>query len=118
MRKLNILLLGLAYWASTFILSAQTTWKNPLNETFAVVRGQGWQNELAGTYYRLPQRAENVVRTPIWKLSRQSAGLSIVFRSNAPEIKVRYTVGGGLNMPHMPSTGVSGVDMYATDING
>lgn len=113
-----MLLLGLAYWASTFILSAQTTWKNPLHETFAVVRGQGWQNELAGTYYRLPQRAENVVRTPIWKLSRQSAGLSIVFRSNAPEIKVRYTVGGGLNMPHMPSTGVSGVDMYATDING
>ncbi|MDY5238815.1 SGNH/GDSL hydrolase N-terminal domain-containing protein [Bacteroides helcogenes] len=35
-------------------------------------------------------------------------------RCNAKEINVRYTVAGSLAMPHMPSTGVSGVDLYAT----
>ena len=108
----------LAYLASTFQISAQIQWKNPMDETYPVLRGQVWQNELKGTYFRLPDRAEKTVRPPVWQLSRQTAGMSIVFRSNAPEIKVRYTVGGGLNMPHMPSTGVSGVDMYATDMEG
>jgi hypothetical protein len=89
-----------------------------MDETYPVLRGQAWQNELKGTYFRLPDIAEKTVRPPVWQLSRQTAGISIVFRSNAPEIKVRYTVGGGLNMPHMPSTGVSGVDMYATDMEG
>lgn len=51
-------------------------------------------------------------------MSKQSAGLSVVFRSNAPEIKVRYGISGGFAMPHMPSTGVSGVDLYAIDQNG
>ena len=117
MKKL-LLTLTLACLTSTFQLVAQTQWKNPMNETYPVLRGQAWQNELKGTYFRLPDRAEKTVRTPVWQLSRQTAGMSIVFRSNAPEIKVRYAVGGGLNMPHMPSTGVSGVDMYATDMEG
>ena len=114
------LLILLACIASTLQLSAQAQmqWKNPMNENFQVIRGQGWPNELKGTYNRLPDRAEKTVRTPVWTLSLQSAGMSIVFRSNAPEIKVRYTVGGGLNMPHMPSTGVSGIDIYKQDSNG
>ncbi|MBQ7684636.1 MAG: SGNH/GDSL hydrolase family protein, partial [Bacteroidaceae bacterium] len=45
-------------------------------------------------------------------------GLSLVFHSNAPSIRVRYKVRGGLNMFHMPTTGVSGVDLYATDAEG
>ena len=40
------------------------------------------------------------------------------FYSNAPQIKVRYTVTGSLNMPHMPSTGVSGVDLYSINSDG
>lgn len=118
MKTFKLLFAIIALLTYSHQLSAQIQWKNPLDEAFTVVRGQGWENELKGTYFRLPDRAENIVRTPIWKLSRHSAGLSIVFRSNAPEIKVRYTVKGGLNMAHMPSTGVSGVDMYATDMNG
>lgn len=118
MKKLKSLLLILTCLTSTLPLSAQMQWKNPMNENFQVVRGQGWQDELKGTYNRLPARAEKTVRTPVWKLSLQNAGMSLVFRSNASEIKVRYTVSGDFNMPHMPSTGVSGVDLYATDIDG
>ncbi|MCC8172355.1 MAG: SGNH/GDSL hydrolase family protein [Parabacteroides sp.] len=99
-------------------LYARYKWENPLAQPFPVVRGQAWQDELNGTYVRLPQRAHGSVRGPVWDLSRQSAGLSVVFRSDAPAIKVRYTVTGGFAMPHMPATGVSGVDLYATDANG
>lgn len=112
------LIILLAFLGSIFQLSAQMVWKNPMNENFHVVRGQAWQSELKGTYQRLPQKAKALVRKPVWDLSCQSAGHSIAFRSNAPQIKIRYQVSGYLNMAHMPSTGVSGVDMYATDING
>ena len=114
------LLILLACIASTLQLSAQAQmqWKNPMNENFQVIRGQGWPNELKGTYNRLPDRAEKTIRKAVWDLSRHSAGISIAFRSDAPQIKIRYQVSGSFNMPHMPSTGVSGVDMYATDIHG
>lgn len=90
---------------------AQTRWINPFEEG-AQTHGQGW-SELRGGFDRLPAKAEGVVRDPVWSLSRQSAGLSLVFRSNAECITVRYTVAGGHSMFHMPSTGASGVDMYA-----
>ena len=104
--------------ASTLQLSAQMQWRNPLAESFHTVHGQAWQDDLKGTYWRLPEKAKAIVRTPLWDLSRSSAGLSIVFRSNAPEIKVRYHVTGSFAMAHMPATGKSGVDLYATDANG
>src|SRR5699024_6446790 len=45
-------------------------------------------------------------------------GLNIRFRTKATDIYVRYTVGGKLNMPHMPTTGVSGDALYAIDEDG
>ena len=104
--------------ASTLSISAQMQWKNPMNEPFQVLRGQAWQNELKGTYNRMPDRAEKTIRKAVWDLSKHTAGMSIAFRSDAPQIKIRYQVSGSFSMPHMPSTGVSGVDMYATDIDG
>lgn len=108
--------LSLALLLSTFVCGAQMRWVDPL-EAGAQVHNQGWP-ELNGTYSRLPDKARGVVRDAVWGLSRNSAGLSIVFRSNAPEISVNYKVSGGLSMYHMPSTGTSGVDLYATDVDG
>lgn len=99
-------------------LNAQYKWENPATQKTSIVRGRAFQDEQIGTYARLPERSQKQIRDDVWGLSRNSAGLSIVFRSNAPEIKVRYVVTGGFAMPHMPSTGVSGVDLYATDGNG
>lgn len=99
-------------------LTAQTHWVNPLNLGDNIVHGRWWHSELKDTYHRLPPRAEKAVRTSVWNLSHQSAGLSLVFHTNAPSIQVRYKVSGGLNMFHMPTTGVSGLDLYATDANG
>ncbi len=97
---------------------AQIKWSNPLDQPFTVIRGRAWHNEQQRTYARLPLKAKNLVNKAVWNLSQQSAGLSIAFYSNSPEIKIKYTVTGGRSMAHMPATGVSGVDLYATDRNG
>ena len=97
---------------------AQTKWVNPLTQGDDIVHGRWWHSELKDSYHRLPPRAQKDVRSAVWNLSRQSAGLSLVFHTNAPSIKVRYAVSGGLSMFHMPSTGVSGLDLYATDADG
>jgi lysophospholipase L1-like esterase len=81
------------------------------------VEGQGWApEELVSRYDRLPAKAEKIVRPPVWSLSRHSAGLSFRFNTDATTLQVRHTVGGsGLALPHMPATGVSGIDLYALD---
>lgn len=90
----------------------------PQQDPAFVIEGQAWPEETADFFDRLPARAEKIVRKPVWNLSKQSAGLQIRFMSDAPDIVVRYTVRGGLQMPHMPATGVSGVDLYAKDAAG
>lgn len=97
---------------------AQWKWFNPLQAKENVIQGQGWDEALRGTYVRLPEQAKTDVRAAVWGLSRNSAGLSVCFYSNAPQIRVRYQVTGGRAMPHMPATGVSGVDLYARGENG
>src|SRR5690606_29514199 len=96
------------------------TWWNPAANSFPVVEGQAWPKEVKSFYDRLPARAEQTVRNAVWDLSRHSAGLYIKFRSNAGNIMVRYGVAskGNFAMPHMPATGVSGVDLYAIDHSG
>ena len=93
-------------------------WANPLEQPFPVVRGRAWHSELKDGYNRLPLKAKDKVTKAVWDLSRQSAGLSLAFYSDSPEIKVKYVVNGGRSMAHMPVTGVSGVDLYAMDKNG
>lgn len=109
------LLLGAAAYALAQPL-APFKWIDPL-EQGPVVHGVGW-DELRSGYVRLPERAHGVVRDAVWGLSLNSAGLSLVFESDAPEMIVLYGVKDGLNMFHMPSTGRSGVDLYATDSEG
>jgi lysophospholipase L1-like esterase len=70
-------------------------------------------------YDRLPLRAKGVVREAVWNLSRHSAGMMVRFRTDAAEIHVDYAVtSSNLAMPHMPATGVSGLDLYAQDDDG
>ncbi len=101
-----------------FSLHAQWRWYDPAKAEQYVIQNQGWSNEIGKTYTRLPERSQKEVPESVWGLSRNSAGLAIHFYSNAPEIKVRYTVNGSLSMNHMPATGVSGLDMYAINSDG
>lgn len=81
------------------------------------VEGQGWlPADLKSRYDRLPAKAEKIVRPPVWSLSNDSAGIAFRFNTDATSIRIRYTVGDKtLALPHMPATGVSGVDLYALD---
>ncbi|MFT3934437.1 MAG: SGNH/GDSL hydrolase family protein [Chitinophagaceae bacterium] len=90
-------------------------WNNPAEAAFPVIDGRHWQTGLVNTYDRFPANAEATVRKEVFGLSHNSAGEYIRFQTNATEIVVRYKVKGGLAFPHMPSTGVSGVDLYAKD---
>jgi hypothetical protein len=93
-------------------------WWDPAANPFAVIEGQGWHQHLASPYDRFPQRAEKDLRQPVWYLSEESAGLVIRFRTNASDLMIRYAVERRLDMPHMPSTGVSGLDLYALGTDG
>lgn len=106
---------------SCTVLFAQTgdnyKWWDPANAEFPVIEGRGWHTDLERTYDRLPSKAEKMVRPEVWRLSQNSAGEYIKFETNASEIIVRYAGSGNKSMDHMPATGVSGIDLYARDIN-
>lgn len=76
------------------------------------VQGKGW-TDTQQPFDRLPARAEAVVRAEVWDLARDSAGMYVDFTTDAPSIWARWTVTRDrLAMYHMPSTGVSGLDLY------
>jgi lysophospholipase L1-like esterase len=65
-------------------------------------------------FERLPKRAKEVVRPEVWSLAKNTAGMSARFRAKTNSIYIRYELTGtNLAMPHMPATGMSGVDAYA-----
>ena len=93
-------------------------WWNPEQQNSKVIEGQGWPKNAIAIYDRLPVKAKGMVREPVWNLSKHAPGLSIRFKSNAKDILIRYkTINKEYSMPHMPATGVSGVDLYAKNNN-
>ncbi|MBI1292916.1 hypothetical protein GC173_17025 [bacterium] len=77
----------------------------------AVMRmeGRGW-NEEGRAFHRLPARAEGQVTDAVWGLEKNTAGMAVPFITDSERIYVRWSGGG--DMPHMPSTGMSGLDLY------
>ena len=91
----------------------KTAWCNALN---LGLEGQGWHDGIKRPYDRFPGEAEGKVPDPVWGLSRHSAGMNVRFVTDSPTIAIRWSVlNAGLAMPHMPATGVSGVDLYVKD---
>lgn len=90
-------------------------WHNILQEN--ALEGRVSAIKAEDGYARLPLSLKNEVREPVWNLGQDAAGVYVDFKTNASSIVVKYKVNGGLNMPHMPSTGVSGLDLYAKSSN-
>lgn len=102
-----------------FYLIAQSyQWQDPVMSAFPVIDGRGWHTNLASPYDRFPAAVEKTVRPAVWNLSRNSAGEYIGFKTNSRAVVVKLVVKGNQSMPHMPATGVSGVDLYAKDVHG
>ena len=84
------------------------------------VEGRGWGDQERKRWFdRLPAKAEGKVTPAVWGLSRDSAGMMVRFKTDATAIHARYTLSKtNLAMPHMPATGVSGLDLYARNDKG
>ncbi len=82
------------------------------------IEGQGWK-EVEDPYDRLPSKAKGKVRGAVWSLSKHSAGMCVRFVTDATTIHARWTLTSSrLAMPHMPATGVSGLDLYVRADDG
>jgi hypothetical protein len=82
------------------------------------LEGRGW-NDIASPYDRLPAKAEKIVRDAVWNLSQSSAGMCVHFVADTPSIDVHWKLRSDkIGMPHMPPTGVSGVDLYGRTDDG
>jgi len=75
------------------------------------IEGKGWQDDL--DFNRLPAKAEEMVREPVWNLSHHTAGFYVRFITDATFIKAKWSLTGEPNsMNHFAATGVSGLDLY------
>lgn len=82
------------------------------------VDGRGWEHTPT-PFCRLPETVKDDVPASVWGLSHDSAGLIVHFNTNASDIAFRWTLTDGkLEMPHMPATGVSGIDLYRQSDEG
>lgn len=105
-----------------FFLSVSATLAQPFDEWHDILElkleGKGWLDTDAA-YDRLPARAREKVTKAVWHLSHCSAGMCVRFVTNAPTIKARWKLRNeNLALPHMPATGVSGLDLYVKRENG
>ena len=77
------------------------------------VEGKGW-TDTESFYDRLPVNAKGLVTDGVWGLSHCSSGMSVRFGTDAKTVTVTWTLTSpDLAMPHMPATGVSGIDLCA-----
>lgn len=82
------------------------------------VEGKGFA-ETSRYFDRFPSKAEKTVPAAVWGLSRHSAGMLVRFETDASAVHARWSVlNAALALPHMPASGVSGLDLYARDGQG
>ena len=84
------------------------------------VEGRAWGDQERKRWFdRFPAKAEGRVTGAVWDLSQHSAGMMVRFKTDANAIHARWNLlNSRLGMPHMPPSGVSGLDLYARDDTG
>ena len=113
--RISFLLLLVFALLPGFTMAQEVQWRDA---TSLEVEGKGWP-DTAGPFDRLPDSARDKVNETAWNQSKDSAGICIRFVTNADAVSVRWSViRESLAMPHMPATGVSGVDLYARFADG
>lgn len=100
-------------------LVTATIWIEPSKDLdYYCNQNQAFIEEQGNSYYRLPPRAQKIVRARIWQLSRLSASISIKFITNSTKIQIEYQRPGSFNFAMMNQLGTSGIDLYGYDENG
>jgi lysophospholipase L1-like esterase len=109
------LLFALPLLMGTLTPPAEEEWHNPAEFD---LEGKGWADTEA-FFDRLPAHAKGKAPEDVWGLSKDSAGMAVRFQTDSREIAIHWIVTGAeLALPHMPSTGVSGVDLYRRTAEG
>ena len=76
-------------------------------------------NNTSAYYDRLPSNVTAKVNSGVRGMKNHSSGLQFRFSTNSKKLHFRWKpTSRSLSMDHMPSTGVSGIDIYAPDANG
>lgn len=110
----RLFVLAVLSFDSVNLWAQELQWHDPL-ATDGVLEGRGWEDI---GYNRLPDDAQAKVREPVWNLSRDATGLLLRFTTDADQVQVTFVPGKKLSMPHMPTTGVSGLDLYSRAADG
>lgn len=77
------------------------------------IEGKGW-TDTDSAYDRLPARAKETVPERVWRLSKNSAGITVSFSTNSKTVFVKWTNNNTMYaLPNMPAISVSGVDLYS-----
>lgn len=110
MKKISVLLLFLCLHC-VFYADAQLVYHNASD--FPLL-GKA-TDATTERYVRFPDSYKSVSREPLWYLSRNSAGMSVRFRSNSTQIALRWESLNNFHMDHMSDVGVRGLDLYCWD---
>ena len=92
----------------------RTTWISFPDSRFDV-RGLPWFAENSPATWRLPKRARQKVRQPVWSLGRFPAGARIRFTSNTSQLRIRIHATRVQGLSKMSAIGGQGLDVY---VNG
>lgn len=115
--KNTLLALALLFFTGG-ALWAQTTWHDPMEAEEPYVNGRAWNAETGKNWQRLPNRFEASLPKAVWNQSKQTAGLTVTFVSTSPTLEVRCVLTGGGGYRNMTPANHSGLDLYATDVDG
>lgn len=99
--------------------ATSTQWLEPTSDLdYNCNQNQAFQSENGKNYYRLPPRAQQIVRARIWQLSRHSASITIKFLTNSSKLQIKYQRESASSFRMMSAIGTSGIDLYGYDSNG
>jgi hypothetical protein len=105
---LVLILFAMLWVPGGFAVGQNIKWSDA---TSFEIEGKGW-TKTAGPFDRLPDSAKDKVSPSVWGLGKNSAGIAVRFLTDATTVSVRWSLtSDSLAMPHMPATGVSGVDL-------
>ncbi len=121
MRKKFFLIAALScvmWLASSSWVFAQMEWHDPMSGETPYITGRAWNSEIGKQYTRMPERMKDALPKAVWDLSQHSAGLCVRFSTTANRIQIKYTLALGAGYKNMAPLCHSGIDLYATDVNG
>ncbi|SKB71127.1 Lysophospholipase L1 [Salegentibacter holothuriorum] len=109
--------LSLLLFLAFGILVAQNTTKLDWYKVAEMELGGRVKAATSSPFQRFPDSMQDLVRKKVWDLSENPSGVYVDFETDSPKVIVKYVVNGPLQFPHMPATGVSGVDLYVSKNN-